>query len=100
MLYKLNKYLVILLALLQTLTPLAHAHAGKNDPHQGLHIPGLESFHFDHDAPILANVNKARNAEGMLVMIEAGIKNPYTVIPNSRDIDFASLTETHLALRS
>lgn len=96
MLRELNKILVFILALLQTMAPLAHAHAGKNAAHQGLHIPGLESFHYGHDAPILVNVNNGKAPEGLLVMIEAGIKNPQTVISGNRDNDFAGLMGTRI----
>jgi len=96
---ELNKYGVILLALLQTLSPLAHAHAGKYEPHQGLHIPGLESFHYRQDAPFLDNVNKDRETEGLLVMVETGIKNPQTVIPVQSDNNFAGLTDIPIPSR-
>lgn len=92
MLRELNKILIIIvLVLLQTLTPLAHAHAGKNDVHQGLHIPGLESFHSSHNVPFLANVNNNREGYGLLVMVEAGINTPHHGMVEKTDHEFSGL---------
>jgi hypothetical protein len=76
---KLHKILILFLGLLQTLTPLAHAHAGTYDLHQGLHVPGLESYRSSHDAPVLTGIKSDGNDEGLLVMVDAGIKSPQPV---------------------
>lgn len=73
---ELNKFLILFFGFLQTLAPLAHAHTGNYAAYPGLHIPGLEAFHHIHDAPVLTNVNNEGEREGLLVMVETGIKSP------------------------
>ncbi len=75
MLPNLSKSLIIVLAMLQFFAPLVHAHTGANRFNQGLHIPGLEAYPTQQHSPVMQNVNADRDSEGMLVMIDAGIRS-------------------------
>jgi hypothetical protein len=44
MLLTIRSFLPLLLVILQFFAPLLHAHAGRQNPHFGLHIPGLEAY--------------------------------------------------------
>jgi hypothetical protein len=78
-----RKFLVLLLAMLQLIAPLVHAHAGDKTRSFGLHVPGLESYGIEHDIVILQAVERlqckvpivAGRAEGVLVGVAAGIKD-------------------------
>lgn len=71
-----RKSLVMLLAMLQFFAPLVHAHSGNSNFVPGLHIPGLESFSYTQDAIDVQNVNAGLHTEGLLIVMDAGIKNP------------------------
>jgi hypothetical protein len=71
-----RKYLILVLAILQLFVPLVHAHTGEKNLNHGLHVPGLELYGINHHAPFMQNVNADWNAEGFLVTVDAGIKNP------------------------
>lgn len=84
----LRKFTVIFLAILQLIAPLVHAHVGEKTgllPNSGLgtlHVPGLEKYSVDRDA----SMSRAEalycsasmhdfSADGMLIGIDAGIKD-------------------------
>lgn len=93
----LRKFLIIMLAMLQLFAPLLHAHTGGNDFTQGgLHLPGLESYPGNHDAPIFQGVNHDWDAEGLLVVVDAGIKKPQDVFVERADYSFALLPSDQL----
>lgn len=77
------KFLVLLLAMLQLIAPLVHAHAGDKTWSFGLHVPGLESYGIEHDTVILQAVETLQckipmvcgSAEGVLIGVDAGIKD-------------------------
>jgi hypothetical protein len=69
--------LILVLAMLQLFAPLVHGHTGNSSFNDGLHIPGLESYRLNEDAPVIQNVNVDWDAEGLLVMVDLGIKNPH-----------------------
>jgi hypothetical protein len=71
----LRKNLVLLLVMLQLVAPLVHAHIGSNSFSQGLHIPGLEAYRSNHELPVVHNDNADDDAEGLLVVMDAGIKD-------------------------
>jgi hypothetical protein len=96
MLPHLRKTLMLVLAMLQFFAPLVHAHTGDKNFNQGLHIPGLESYLAHQDAPVLHNVNVEWDAEGLLVMVDTGIKNTQDVSVASIDSDFALLPSNQL----
>jgi len=90
MLSAFRKSLIIVLAMLQLFAPLLHAHTGINDFTQGgLHIPGLESYPSNQDAPVW-------DSEGLLVVVDAGIKNPHDISVVSTGISFALLPSDQL----
>lgn len=88
----LRKYLIAFLAMLQLFAPLVHAHTGSHKSSQGFHIPGLESYLTDNQhASVSQNVNMNPadwDAEGMLIVVDAGIKNPHDGITVSQDSGF------------
>ena len=94
-----RKHLVLLLAMLQLFAPLVHAHVGNNSFGDGLHIPGLELYRPNQDAPVVHNVNLDCEPEGLLVMVDAGIKQPYAVdLETSGDYNPALLPADQLRL--
>jgi len=71
----LRKFIVISLAILQLIAPLVHAHAGEKVSDLGLHVPGLERYGIKHDALMSMAVNYDFNADGIVVGVDAGIKD-------------------------
>ncbi|HEY8219834.1 MAG TPA: hypothetical protein VIF86_07010 [Methylobacter sp.] len=71
----LRKFTIIFLAILQLIAPLVHAHAGEKASNWGLHVPGLEMYGVKHDALMSSAVNYDFNAEGMIVGVDAGMKD-------------------------
>ena len=86
-----RKSLVIALAMLQLLAPLVHAHTGASNFNQGLHIPGLELFQTNQDTTAIRNVDPGLASEGLLVMVEAGIKNPLDFITEIEKGDYSPI---------
>ncbi len=82
---------IIALAMLQLFAPLVHAHTGNNNFNQGLHVPGLEFYRANQDASVGQNVNADWDSEGLLVVVDAGIKNPQDTFVESTDHSFALL---------
>lgn len=84
----------MLLAMLQFVAPLVHAHTGVHHFSQGLHIPGLESYlslqHASDNQFVNINTSNWDN-EGILVVVDAGIKNPGYVITEAENGSIASL---------
>lgn len=94
----LRKSLIIVLAMLQLFAPLVHAHTGDKNFNQGFHIPGLESYRTNQDAPVVQNVNVAWDSEGLLVVVDAGIKNPQDLFVESTGNFFALLPSHQLQI--
>lgn len=82
---------IIVLAMLQLFAPLVHAHTGNNNFNQGLHVPGLELYRANQDASVGQNVNANWDSEGLLVVVDAGIKNPQDKVVERTDHSFALL---------
>jgi hypothetical protein len=91
MLSVLRNSLIIVLAMLQLFAPLVHAHTGDNSFTQGLHIPGLEPYLSNHDAPVFQNVNVDWDSEGLLVVMDAGIKKLHDISVERTGCGFALL---------
>lgn len=83
----LRKFTVIFLTILQLIAPLVHAHAGVKDSDFGLHVHvhGLEMHGVEHDTLVFHAVSYDFSSEGILVSIDAGMKNKQvnTVADNS-----------------
>jgi hypothetical protein len=77
----LKRFTVILLAILQLVAPLVHAHAGDKVSDLGLHVPGLEIYGADYDFPIAQEVSYDFSSEGILVGIDTGIKDKQVNAP-------------------
>ena len=69
----LKKILVIVLALLQLVAPLVHAHASDDFPGNGLHIPGLELYSATQDLQEIQTQLRASTNECLIITINAGI---------------------------
>ena len=85
----LRKFLVIFLTMLQFIAPLVHAHASEHSSTQGLHVPGLEYYGAEQDAPT-AQIKTAPYSvavDGVIVGVDLGLKqsrmNPRTDADNS-----------------
>lgn len=104
MLLLIRKYLILILALLQLVAPLVHAHTGHKSFTQGLHIPGLELYRTSQDASVLQAVNSGSDAEGLLIVVDAGIKSPqdsmtvtveqHYTLPSMSQLPVSTLPET------
>ncbi|MCX7095742.1 MAG: hypothetical protein NTY50_20175 [Methylobacter sp.] len=75
MLTTLRKFTVIFLSILQFIAPLVHAHAGEKVSDLGLHVPGLEMYDVHHSALMFRAVSYDYSADGVIIGIDAGIKN-------------------------
>jgi len=71
----LRKFLVIFLAILQLIAPLVHAHAGEKVSDLGLHVPGLEMYGVEHEALMSQAVSYDSSSEGIIVGVDAGMKD-------------------------
>jgi len=71
----LRRFTVIFLAILQLIAPLVHAHAGEKVSDLGLHVPGLEIYGVDHESPMSQAVSHDFSLEGIIVSIDAGMKD-------------------------
>jgi hypothetical protein len=96
MLAQLRKYLILVLAMLQFFAPLVHAHTGDKYFNQGLHIPGLESYLAHQDAPVSQKVKVDWDAEGLLVVVDTGIKSTQDISVAGTASDFALLPSDQL----
>jgi hypothetical protein len=96
MLLVLRKSLILVLAMLQLFAPLVHAHTGDKNFNQGLHVPGLEPYLKNQDAPVFQDVNLDWDSEGLLVVVGAGIKNPQDIAVENANSSFALLSSGQL----
>lgn len=69
-----NKSLVILLTLLQLVSPLVHAHAGSVAAHAGLHIPGLEAYSILNETLSHETAISPQSSDCTIVAVDTGIK--------------------------
>ncbi len=86
-----RKPFILILVMLQFIAPLVHGHIGEKSYTQGLHVPGLESYIFNQDTQVLLNVNQDWDSDGVLVVIDAGIKNLQANPVDNADSSFAFL---------
>ncbi|MBM4206474.1 MAG: hypothetical protein FJ190_00205 [Gammaproteobacteria bacterium] len=79
--------------MLQFFAPLVHAHAGSQNFSQGLHIPGLEVYlainnEKDYSGQFVAINTSGSDQEGILVVVDAGIKKSNDAVIFSHYNDF------------
>ena len=72
MLTALNKFLFILLAMLQLVAPLVHAHTAGEFYESGLHVPGLEQFTYSDDSTIARAINDGADGSHLIVDLDVG----------------------------
>lgn len=79
MIPSLQKFLVIVLVLLQFAAPLvhAHAHAGDEIVDSGLHVPGLESLSIGSSESETASIDRHVGYNHCIVSISSGIQLKY-----------------------
>ncbi|WP_411727258.1 hypothetical protein [Methyloglobulus sp.] len=98
MLPVLRKSLIVVLAMLQLFVPLVHGHTGDKSFNQGLHVPGLELYLTHQDAYVFQNVNHDWAPEGLLVVVNAGVKNPQDISVETTGGSFALLPSDQLRI--
>jgi len=69
-----TKLLIILLALLQLVAPLTHAHSHGESSEKGLHIPGLEYLTADKDSSGFLSMDHPLISECTVISVGAAIK--------------------------
>jgi len=77
----LRKFIVIFLTILQFIAPLVHAHASEQSSKQGLHVPGLEHYGAEQNAPIAKMMKTLPynvSVDGMIVAVDPGLKQNQT----------------------
>ncbi len=67
--------LFLILALLQLVAPLVHAHTGEESSAQGLHLPGYEHYNVNHDTPEFHALSHACAEEHSIISVGTGIKH-------------------------
>jgi hypothetical protein len=73
----LRRYLLVLLALLQLIAPLVHAHSSNNFSQFGLHLPNFEiySVAIPENFPALKSFDYLANLDDAIVSISTGMQN-------------------------
>ncbi|MGR9046881.1 MAG: hypothetical protein ACU83N_16490 [Gammaproteobacteria bacterium] len=74
MLTALKKILILVLALLQLMAPLVHAHIADDRLGVGLHIPGLEHYNVASDAPEIKALAHDAASDNLVIGIDSGIR--------------------------
>ena len=81
-----RKLLVIFLVMLQLIAPLVHAHTGeKVSGLAGFHVPGLEMYSVEHDACMSQAVSVDFSPDGIIVGVNAGIKDKQVYLLTDND---------------
>ena len=93
-----RKPFIFMLVMMQLFAPLVHAHTGEKSFSKGFHIPGLESYQSNQNAVVFQKVNAGWHSEGLLVMVEAGIKSPHDTSVVGEETGFALLPAGRLSL--
>ncbi len=70
-----SHFLFIILALLQLVTPLVHAHTGEESIKQGLHLPGYEHYSVNLDTPEYHIVTHPTAENCSIIGVATGIKH-------------------------
>ncbi|MGZ8190921.1 MAG: hypothetical protein ACXWTS_06785 [Methylococcaceae bacterium] len=86
-------FLVIFLATLQLVAPLVHAHASQKVAVIGVHVPGLEGYGVDNDTLMAKAEGHYASAEGIIVGVNAGIKQHLADISVDTDNDYFLLQQ-------
>lgn len=78
----LRRYLLVLLALLQLIAPLVHAHSSNNFSQFGLHLPNFEIYSVasPENFPALKSFDYLANLDDAIVSISTGIENQHNNI--------------------
>jgi hypothetical protein len=79
MILTLRRYLLVLLALLQLVAPLVHAHSGHGFAQFGLHLPNFEIYSVatSENVPLLQSLDYSTQLDA-IVSISTGIQNQHS----------------------
>lgn len=70
-----TRLLLSLLLVLQFFAPLLHAHARQQNPHFGLHLPGLETYSTPHSSAFACQSEaNLTAAEDFIVAVDDGMR--------------------------
>lgn len=92
----LRQALVSVLVLLQLFAPLVHAHTGNKNIYLGLHVPGLESYRLNENPSYVQKINGDWAAEGLLIVVDAGIKIPQDFLADVESSELAAILPEQL----
>lgn len=88
-------FLFIILALLQFVAPLVHAHTGEELPVQGVHLPGYEHYSVNHDSAEFSALSHSCAEAYSIISVGTGIKHKIT---SSKDNSQSCLLTINLIL--
>jgi len=74
MTYLNRQLLFLLLALLQFIAPLVHAHTQQSFSSFGLHVPGLEAYEAEQLSALVPMSCQYSNLDGLMVGVDIGIR--------------------------
>lgn len=93
MIHSLRKSLIILIALLQLVAPLVHAHtSGMQGAFGGIHLPGLEFINSDKFKPGLRAEAPGNDGCGMAIGVSCGVERA------KASLDSAAIFNSHAQL--
>ena len=70
-----SKFLIVILALLQLVAPLVHAHADEKHSSQEIHLPGLEHFDVTPDSSTYHATTQPAYKTYSIISVGTGIKH-------------------------
>ncbi|MGR8951957.1 MAG: hypothetical protein ACU83V_06040 [Gammaproteobacteria bacterium] len=77
-----TRLLLSLLLVLQFFAPLLHAHARQQDPHLGLHLPGLEAYSTPDIGAFACQTEANLAATGdFIVAVDDGVREKRGLLP-------------------
>lgn len=79
----------IILALLQFVAPLVHAHSNGESSGQGFHLPGYEHYSVKSDRSEFHEMTQSSVADYPIISIGVGIKNKTAVSAYTPSVDLA-----------
>jgi hypothetical protein len=70
-----TNFLIIILALLQFVAPLVHAHTGEEHSKPNIHLPGFEHFSLKGDSPALHSITHPNVDACSIISIGSAIQH-------------------------
>jgi hypothetical protein len=88
MLSSTRTFLLILLAMLQFIAPLVHAHARQHYLEIGLHLPGLEKFHAADEMSSSDALRMSAHSDDFIFSVDDGIKQSQPLMADNTPDDY------------